>query len=182
MVLLESKKIKIGEKLENFTLKDCFNKEFERDKNIGKNGCIIIFTCNHCPYAIAIWKRIIDLSKWAKTQGVNTLAINPNIHPDYPEDNPENMMKKVLEWKIPFPYLIDQDQRIAKAYQAQCTPDIYFIDENKKLFYHGRLDDNWQNEKEVSEESLKNAILNKCQEKPAPKNQKPSIGCSIKWH
>ena len=149
---------------------------------MGAKGILIVFTCNHCPYAIAIWPRIIQLAQEAQTLGINTIAINPNSHPDYPADNPENMTKKIKEWKIPFPYLIDQDQSIAKAYQAQCTPDLYLLNNQTELIYHGRLDDNWRSPELVTQQELRTAVLNLSQGLAVSTLQHPSMGCSIKWY
>ena len=181
MALIESLKLPLNITVPDFTLLNPTGEKFSLDTLNGKKGSIIIFTCNHCPYAIAIWQRLIRLSYWAKENEINTVAINPNIHPNYPEDSTENMIKKITEWQIPFPYLVDHDQTIAKAYQAQCTPDLYLIDHNKTLQYHGRFDDNWQNESDVQSEDLKNAIQNLLSQQTPLTEQYPSMGCSIKW-
>ena len=149
---------------------------------MGDTGLLVIFTCNHCPYAIAIWERLIALYEDATKQGINMLAINPNIHPDYPTDSPEAMLNKIQEWNIPFPYLVDQTQATAKAYQAQCTPDLYLLNSKHELVYHGRLDDNWQEPSKVSTQELKLAFAALTEGAPIPSPQHPSLGCSIKWH
>jgi thioredoxin-related protein len=146
-----------------------------------KKGLLVVFTCNHCPYAKAVWPRVIRLGKYAIEKGIHVVAINPNIHPNYPDDAPAEMSKKMKEWEIPFPYLIDDTQKIAKAFDAQCTPDIYLFDASQKLVYHGRIDDNWQEEAKVTKEELKEAITNLAGGKPVAEKQFPSIGCSIKW-
>ena len=148
---------------------------------MGEKGLLILFTCNHCPYAIAVWKRLINLSKFAKEKGIETVAINPNINPEYPDDSPEKMKKKIDEWNIPFPYLVDEKQETAKLYQAQCTPDIYLLNHNNKLVYHGRVDDNWKNPEAVTKEELKQALIDLSLNRPYQHDQHPSIGCSIKW-
>ncbi len=91
------------------------------------------------------------------------------------------MQKKIKEWEIPFPYLIDNTQKTAREFKAQCTPDIYLFDASQKLVYHGRVDDNWQDESKVTKEELKEAIENLVSGKPLTQEQFPSIGCSIKW-
>lgn len=181
MALVESNNIKLGQKMPAFELTDPNETLYSLDSLMGKKGLLVIFTCNHCPYAIAIWSRLIRLAKHIKLLDVNTVAVNPNINPSYPDDSPENMLKKITEWQIPFPYLVDQNQQVAKAYQAECTPDLYFLNENSELIYHGRLDDNWQNELAVKSEELKLAIETYCESKELIINQKPSMGCSIKW-
>ncbi|RAP32598.1 thioredoxin family protein [Candidatus Marinamargulisbacteria bacterium SCGC AG-410-N11] len=181
MVLLESKQLTIGSKMPDFKLNTPNNESYSLTTAKGEQGLLIVFTCNHCPYAIAIWERLIELSHWAKKERVNTVAINPNINPNYPDDSPTAMAKKISEWKIPFPYLIDNTQNVAQQYQAQCTPDLYLLNKNSELYYHGRLDDNWQNPDKVQKEELKDAIQDMISNKLPPKNQNPSMGCSIKW-
>ena len=182
MVLLESLNLKLGQTMPSFSLSDPLGNNHHLDTVCQSHqGTIVAFTCNHCPYAIAIWPRLISLAKWAKSHQIATLAINPNIHPSYPDDSPENMIQKINEWDIPFPYLVDQDQEVAKQYEAQCTPDIYFLNQNKSLIYHGRLDDNWQNPDEVTEQSLKQAIDTFLNTGKSVTPQFPSMGCSIKW-
>ncbi|OVE80924.1 thioredoxin family protein [bacterium K02(2017)] len=165
-----------------FTLNDPAGNSFNNSELMGDKGLLVIFTCNHCPYAIAIWPRTIALANHAKTLGINTVAINPNIHPNYPEDSPEKMQEKITEWGISFPYLVDASQQIAKDYQAQCTPDIYLFNQQEQLVYHGRVDDNWQEESKVTKQELKEAIDNLANDQPISKNQYHSIGCSIKWN
>jgi len=121
------------------------------------------------------------LANYAKGMRINTVAINPNINPDYPEDSPENMKIKIKEWKVDFPYLADEKQETAKAFKAQCTPDIYLFNKDKKLIYHGRIDDNWQDESKVTTEELKEALNKHASGLEVPKDQNPSMGCSIKW-
>ena len=181
MALVESIKIELGMKMPDFQLKDAKGKSFKANELYGARGLLIAFTCNHCPYAQAVWPRLIALAKEAKKWGINTVGINPNIHPNYPDDAPQEMLKKEKEWGIPFPYLVDEMQETARAFQAQCTPDLYLINHAGALIYHGRLDDNWNEPKNVKREELKEAITALAEGKPVSKDQKPSMGCSIKW-
>lgn len=181
MALLESLDIPLQSPFIPFSLKDTKGALIEGNKLFGSHGLLVVFTCNHCPYAIAVWSRLIHLAQEIKTWGIETVAINPNIHPDYPEDNPSEMAKKINEWGIPFPYLIDDSQEIAKKYQAQCTPDLYLFDDHKTLFYHGRIDDNWKDETKVTKQELKAACAALRDAKPFGDKQMPSMGCSIKW-
>lgn len=181
MALVESIDIPLGTPISAFELPDPSGKKYKSDGLFGKKGLLVAFTCNHCPYAMAIWPRLIKLAEVAAPLGVNTVGINPNIHPNYPEDAPEKMKEKIREWKISFPYLVDASQKIAQEFKAQCTPDLYLYDEAKKLVYHGRLDDNWQDEEKVKRQELKEAINNLVAGKPISPDQKPSMGCSIKW-
>jgi peroxiredoxin len=181
MVLLDSSKIEMETVMPDFNLKDSDGVNHHLEHEMGVNGVLIIFTCNHCPYAIAVWDRLISLASKVKPLGVNTVAINPNINPKYPDDSAEKMKEKCVELGITFPYLVDEYQSVAKAYNAQCTPDIYVLNNKKELVYHGRLDDNWQNESAVQKQDLKDALLALINNKEINQNQLPSMGCSIKW-
>lgn len=181
MALVESVKIALGTKMPDFELKDPDGKVFQAAELYGKKGLLVAFTCNHCPYAQAIWPRLVQLARYAKNLGVNAVGINPNIHPGYPDDAPERMKEKIKEWGIHFPYLVDETQEIAKAFQAQCTPDLYLFDSAHCLVYHGRFDDNWQDASKVNRQELKEAIDCLVGGKPISAKQYPSMGCSIKW-
>ena len=181
MALLESIQIPLGTQMPSFTLKDPNGKTFDGNTLYGSKGLLVAFTCNHCPYAQAVWPRFIRLARYAHGMRINAAAINPNIHPDYPEDAPPRMKEKIKAWGISFPYLIDESQKIAQVFQAQCTPDLYLFDSAHKLVYHGRFDDNWKDETKVKKQDLKEAIENLANGKPMASKQYPSMGCSIKW-
>ncbi len=183
MALVESESIVLGTAMPTFTLPDPQGTEYTTAELFGENGLIVAFMCNHCPYAKAVWPRLIQLAQTAEHHGVNTVAINPNIHPDYPEDSPAKMEAFAEEQGIDFPYLVDETQEVAKQYQAQCTPDLYLLDSEGKLVYHGRLDDNWQDPEAVEREELKEAVIALAEDSPEdiPEDQKPAMGCSIKW-
>ncbi len=181
MALVESIDIPLGTVMPDFSLADPSGEVYAREGLCGEKGLLVAFTCNHCPYAIAVWPRVIALAREVEGLGIKTVGINPNIHPDYPRDSAPEMQKKIAEWAIPFPYLIDADQAVAKRYKAQCTPDLYLLDRQFKLVYHGRLDDNWQDEKAVKRRDLKEAMVALASGKAIAQDQKPSMGCSIKW-
>lgn len=181
MALLESIKIPLGSPMPEFTLKDCEGKSYKSDVLYGERGLLVFFTCNHCPYAQAVWPRVIALGKYAKGMKVGTVAINPNINPDFPDDSPAKMREAIHKMGVPFPYLVDEDQSVAKVFKAQCTPDIYLFNKDKQLVYHGRIDDNWKDEDAVTREELKEAMNNMAAGLPQEKRQYPSMGCSIKW-
>jgi len=181
MVLLESITIPLGTKMPFFKMNDPDGNAFRGENLYGERGLLVVFTCNHCPYALAVWPRLIRLARYARNLKIRTVAINPNINPDYPEDSPEKMLEKIEQWSIDFPYLVDETQKVARAFKAQCTPDIYLFDKNHQLVYHGRIDDNWQDERKVTKEELKEAINNLVTGETISSGQKPSMGCSIKW-
>ncbi|MBF0122589.1 MAG: thioredoxin family protein [Candidatus Omnitrophica bacterium] len=181
MALLESIKIPLGTQMPAFQLKDPSGRRYSGDELYGERGLLLVFTCNHCPYAQAVWPRIIRLGSYAKGMKVGAVAINPNINPDFPDDSPEKMILAIKELGISFPYLVDEDQSVARAFKAQCTPDVYLFNKNKELVYHGRIDDNWREEDSVTREELKETMNNMAAGLPIEKKQFPSMGCSIKW-
>ncbi len=181
MALVESSAVTLGAKMPSFELENAQGTLFRSHRLTGQVGTLVVFTCNHCPYAIATWPRLIHLAQAFRDQGIVTIAINPNIHPDYPADSPEEMLRKVAEWGIPFPYLVDRDQSVARAFAAQCTPDPYLYDGTGSLVYHGRIDDSWKDESAVTRTDLRDAMAALVDGSPVPADQVPSMGCSIKW-
>lgn len=181
MTLVHSIDLPLGSSMPAFTLKDPTGKVFNSSKLLSGKGLLVVFICNHCPYAKAQWPRLIRLAGEFAGQGVNTAAINANIHPDYPEDAPHRMMELIAELGITFPYLVDDSQQVAHAFRAQCTPDPYLFDGQGRLFYHGRIDDNWQDDKAVQRQDLREAMMALIAGTDPPAAQPPSMGCSIKW-
>ena len=146
-----------------------------------KNVLVIIFKCNHCPYVKAVVSRLNELYEKFYEEGVQFIGINPNDAETYPEDSFDNMKLFAIERGIKFPYLYDESQAVAKAYEAVCTPDIYVYDKERKLRYHGRLDDNWKDESAVTSKDLERAITLIIDGREIDFQQVPSMGCSIKW-
>lgn len=181
MALIHSADVALGQSLEHFLLEDPLGKKYDSKELVGKGGFLIAVMCNHCPYSNAIWSRLLTVADFAKKLDISTIAINPNIHPNYPEDSPSHMIDKIEEIHLSFPYLIDEHQEVSKSLGAICTPDIFLFDSNEKLYYHGRLDDNWRDERSVKEEDLREAIMLLFGKQEAPSVQHPSQGCSIKW-
>ena len=145
---------------------------------------VVLFMCNHCPYVIAVQDRINALAKSYGTQGVKLIGINSNDVVNYPDDNFENMKKCAKEKGYIFPYLFDESQAVAKAYNAACTPDPYLYENVGGKFllrYQGRIDDSWKDEKAITRRDLAEAIDAVLSGKPVKTDQKPSMGCNIKW-
>lgn len=142
---------------------------------------VLNFTCNHCPYAAAYEDRFVALAKEFAPQGVAFLAINSNDAARYPDDAMEPMIKRAQEKGFPFPYVRDDDQSVARAYGAVCTPHLFVLDGDRKLAYEGRIDDSWQNPDQVKSQDLRDALEALLAGKPAPKAQTNPMGCSIKW-
>jgi peroxiredoxin len=141
---------------------------------------LVVFTCNHCPYAIASWPTLIDLQNRYGAQGYQAVAINPNNNPSYPDDRFELMLPYAREIGLNFPYLFDETQAVARAYGAVCTPDP-FLFRDGRLFYHGRINDNWKDPSAVREHSLEEHIRAALGQGEVAERSYPSMGCSIKW-
>jgi len=143
---------------------------------------VILFICNHCPYVKHIIPELIRLPKDYAHQPVRWIAISANDASNYPDDAPDKMQQAALTLQYPFPYLYDETQEVARAYQAACTPDIFVFDHALKLAYRGQLDDSRPgNAIPLTGFSLRTALDALLTHQPIPEPQKPSIGCNIKW-
>ena len=148
----------------------------------GKKGTLVIFMCNHCPFVLHVIDKLEELYEDYKSQGIEFIGINANDVDKYPADSPENMVDFVEEKGIKFPYLYDATQEVAKSYDAACTPDFYFFDENLNLIYRGQMDDSRPgNQKEITGEDLIIAFENLLAGAEQEEFQRPSLGCNIKW-
>ena len=182
MVLLHTPAIKDNFQAPDFTLKNIDGNTLSYDDIKGENGTVIAFICNHCPYVKAIITRFVEDAKALQEQGIGIVAIMPNDTENYPADSFENMQKFAEENDFTFPYLIDETQEVAKAYDAICTPDIYGFNADGQLQYRGRLDS--AGPKEADENTIKelvNAMLEVTEKGTASAEQFSSMGCSIKW-
>ena len=171
-----------GKKALPFELKSTDNKIISLEDIKGKNGTLIMFICNHCPYVKAITKEMVEDCAELKKIGVNSVAICSNDSVNYPEDSFENMIKFSNENKFSFPYLIDETQEVAKGYDAVCTPDFFGYNKNLELQYRGRLRElkNYVPVKDGDSELLQ-AMKKIAKSGEGPRDQIPSAGCSIKW-
>ena len=171
-----------GKKALPFELNSTDNKIISLEDIKGKNGTLIMFICNHCPYVKAITKEMVEDCAELKKIGVNSVAICSNDSVNYPEDSFENMIKFSNENKFSFPYLIDETQEVAKGYDAVCTPDFFGYNKNLELQYRGRLRElkNYVPVKDGDSELLQ-AMKKIAESGEGPIDQIPSAGCSIKW-
>lgn len=148
----------------------------------GRVATVIFFICNHCPYVKHVIDELPKLARDYQDHGVQCIAINANDIVTYPDDSPENMKKLAIEKQFPFVYLFDETQEVARAYQAQCTPDFYVFDHELQLVYRGQLDDSRPgNHVRVSGHSIRAALDCLIQNKSVSEQQQASLGCSIKW-
>ena len=171
-----------GEKAKNFTLQSTENKKISLENVSGKNGTLIMFICNHCPYVKAIIKDIVSDVELLQSLNIKAAAIMSNDVKNYPDDSFENMISFSKLNKFSFPYLIDSTQEVAKNYGAVCTPDFFGYNANHELQYRGRIRE-LKNLKAVrsGNSDLRNAMELIAKTGKGPTNQIPSMGCSIKW-
>jgi len=182
MVALNPPVCEFNKKAPDFNLKDCYGKNFNLDNCKGSKGLLVMFICNHCPFVQAILPDLVKITKKLKAYGINTVAIMANDYIEYPADSPENMKKLAEDMKFDFPYLIDETQEVAKAYGAVCTPDFFGYNTDLRLQYRGRFDERRKDLEPLSENcELLDAMMQISKTQKGPKDQKPSIGCSIKW-
>ena len=182
MARTPSNMVKLGTKAPSFKLINTVNDELvSSDNTLSKNGTIIMFICNHCPFVIHILDELISISEQYKDE-ISFVAISSNDVINYPQDAPNLMKKLAFEKKFSFPYLYDESQEVAKKYDAACTPDFFLYNNDRELVYRGQLDDSRPgNNIPVTGNDLRTAIVSLIQGNEQSVNQKPSIGCNIKW-
>ncbi len=147
----------------------------------GPNGTLIVFICNHCPYVKAVIGRLVRDAAELATLGIGTAAISSNDALSYPEDSFDNMKAFAAQHRFPFPYLYDESQEVARAYGALCTPDFFGFNANLELQYRGRLDESRKEAASGAKRELFEAMKEVARTGQGPREQIPSIGCSIKW-
>jgi peroxiredoxin len=182
MVSLQTPVCEFGTPAPDFSLPGVDGRTWSRDQCKGEKGLLVMFICNHCPYVKAVLDRILRDVRELAGYGIGCVAIMSNDPSDYPEDSFENMKRVAEDHEFPFPYLIDETQEVAKAYGAVCTPDFFGYGADTDLQYRGRLD---ASRKEPAPEGahrdLFEAMRQVAETGEGPREQIPSMGCSIKW-
>ena len=183
MALTPSNSFEIGKKAPGFSLLNVIDDStYELSALKGEKGTAIFFICNHCPFVIHINDELVKMANDFKSKGINFIAISSNDIERYPQDGPIEMKKLAKDLNYPFPYLFDETQSVAKAYDAACTPDLYLFDGELKAVYHGQLDDSRPgNQIPVTGKDFRNAMNFLLKRQPNPNPIFPSIGCGIKW-
>ncbi len=183
MTQTASNTVPLGIRAPKFKLKDCnSNISYSYDDLKGSKGTLVIFICNHCPFVIHSIEEIVRIANDYRVQGIGIIAISSNDILKYPQDNPDLMREFAFENKIEFPYLFDENQEIAREFEAACTPDFYLFDAQDHLFYHGQLDDSRPgNGIPLSGTDLRGAIDALVYNRTLASIQKPSFGSNIKW-
>jgi peroxiredoxin len=183
MALTESKDFKNGTLAPDFTLINTVDAHLlSLNDAKGLKGTVIMFICNHCPFVIHINDELVKVANEYQQKGINFIAISSNDVENYPQDSPALMKQLAKDLKYPFPYLYDESQEVAKKYNASCTPDFYIFNEHLKAVYHGQLDNSRPgNGITVTGHDLRNSLDFLLEKKFVLENQKPSMGCGIKW-
>lgn len=181
MVRTEAPLCEFGRPAPDFALPGVDGKTWTLSAIRGEKGLLVMFICNHCPYVKAVRDRIIRDARELEDYGINSVAIMSNDPTDYAEDSFDNMKMVAQELRFPFPYLYDQTQEVARAYGAVCTPDFFGYNRDLKLQYRGRLDESRKEPAPNARRDLFEAMKQIAQTGQGPKDQIPSMGCSIKW-
>ena len=178
-----SNMLPLGTIAPNFKLKDTNSNDYLSFEDLkGEMGTLVIFICNHCPFVIHALPEILMIANDYRVQGIGIVAISSNDAVKYPQDGPELMTEFAFKNKMEFPYLYDESQEVAKAFDAACTPDFFLFDTQNKLYYRGQLDDSRpSNGIPLSGSDLRGAIDALIYNRSLNSPQKPSIGCNIKW-
>lgn len=183
MAKTESNMFPLGEQAPDFSLLDVTTNQHKSLQELRSDiATVIFFICNHCPYVKHVQDQLITLANDYLPKKVAFIAISSNDVEQYPEDSPAKMKELAEKLHFPFPYLYDETQEVAKAYQAACTPDFYIFDQALKCVYRGQLDDSRPgNNIPVTGESIRTALDQLLSGQPITVQQKPSLGCNIKW-
>jgi peroxiredoxin len=181
MVLMKPGICNFGWKAPNFTLKGVDEKSYSLTDVRGPTGTLVVFICNHCPYVKAVINRLVEEANALRSIGIGTIAINSNDTKSYPEDSFANMKSFAKKHNFGFPYVIDETQDIAHAYDALCTPDFFGFNTKDELQYRGRLDASRTSLIPNARRELYEAMKQVAETGRGPQEQIPSMGCSIKW-
>jgi len=183
MAQTPSNMLPLGTVAPSFRLLDTTtDKTISLEEAKGKVATLVIFICNHCPFVLHVNNELVKLGNDYKDKGIGFIAISSNDVKNYPQDSPELMKVEAKKLGYPFPYLYDESQEVAKAYDATCTPDFFLFDSGMKLVYRGQLDDSRPSlEKPVTGRDIRSAIDAILKDEEINPNQIPSMGCNIKW-
>jgi peroxiredoxin len=179
---VSSEMLALGTPMPAFSLPDTMSQRSVSSSELAGKPAVVIFICNHCPYVQRIRDGLAEFGRSVAELGVGMVAISSNDPKTYPDDAPEKMRLEGEEAGYPFPYLFDESQGVARAFRAVCTPDLYVFDRAGKLAYHGQFDDaRPKNDAPVTGADARRAVEALLAGKAPSSDQKPSIGCSIKW-
>ncbi|MCI5064321.1 thioredoxin family protein [bacterium] len=182
MVMTPSQMAPLGSPAPDFALPDVVSGELCSREDLTGSPLLVLFICNHCPFVHHVQEELLRIGREYGERGVQIVAISSNDAVAYPDDSPEKMKELAESQQFPFPYLYDESQEVARSYQATCTPDFFLFDEQHTLVYRGQLDESRPgNDIPVTGRDLRAALENLLAGAPVSPDQKPSIGCNIKW-
>ena len=175
------KKLDIGQRAPDFSLPGVDGKDYSLNSFQHNKVIVVMFTCNHCPYVQAYEDRLVAIQRDYVAKGVQLVAINANDEAGYPEDGFDNMVKRAKQKRFNFPYLRDETQRVARAYGAEYTPEVFVLNSKLEVRYIGRIDDNWQHPDKAHSHDLRAAIDAVLARRKVANPVTHAIGCTIKW-
>jgi peroxiredoxin len=183
MARTESTMIPLGTTAPDFTLTDVVSGKNVSLRDVqGQNGLLVMFICRHCPFVKHLEEGLAQIGNEYKEKGVGIVAISSNDAIAYPDDDPMSLQQQAIELGFQFPYLYDHTQDVARSYDAACTPDFFLFDKNLKLVYRGQFDDSRPgNSVPVTGRDLRTALDSVIAGTPISSQQRPSLGCNIKW-
>jgi peroxiredoxin len=181
MVATPSTMLPLGADLPTFSLPDPDGVEWSTDDVVGVPALVVAFLCPHCPYVKHLERRFGEVTADLLDRGAAVVAVQSNATDVYPQDGPAGMAKQAADNGWRFPYLLDDSQEVAKAFQAACTPDLFVFDRDRRLAYRGQFDDTRPNRGEATGDDFVAAVDALLRGEPVPEDQAPSLGCSIKW-
>jgi peroxiredoxin len=182
MPMTPSTMLQLGTSLPSFRLPDVNGRLISSTQFPESPGLLVVFICPHCPVVRHIRTEFARFAREYQEKGLPIVAINSNDSTAFPDDSPEGMRKEIAQAGYPFPYLIDESQDVAKAFHAACTPDFFLFDRNRKLVYRGQFDDSRpKNPVPITGSDIRAATDAVLQGRTPSSNQRPSIGCNIKW-
>jgi len=182
MAQTPSTMIPLGTEAPDFSLSDTDGKTVRLQDFDDAPALLVMFICNHCPFVKHLREALADFAREYQPKGLAIVAINSNDVENYPDDSPEKMKREKEQIGYPFPYLFDESQDVAKRYKAACTPDFFVFDRERRLVYRGQFDDSRPgNDEPITGIDLRAAVDAALAGKPPSEDQKPSIGCNIKW-
>lgn len=183
LMAMTSSMLPLGTTAPPFALHDVVSgQQYSLDSFAAKTGLLVMFICKHCPYVVHVQEELARMGRDYKNTGLGIIAISSNDPISYPDDAPPQLKEMAVRLGLTFPFCHDETQEVAKAYRAACTPEFYLFDGNRRLAYHGQLDESRPgNNKPVTGRDLRSAIHAVLAGEPVDGNQRPSIGCSIKW-
>jgi peroxiredoxin len=181
MIMTEASNIPIGERAPDFSLPDTQENQPVSLADHAGRPVLVVFMCNHCPYVVHLLDALVGLAHELYAEGIATIAISANDIIRYPQDAPVKMAELAVAKRFGFPYCFDEQQTVARAYGAVCTPDIFLLDAAHHLYYHGQFDDTRPGSGTAHGSDLREAARLLLRGTPAPTDTRPSVGCSIKW-